>query len=64
MVENPNPLSPINFLSLGQNGAHDLISLPFDFYHLGAALSTSSILGHPEQLSVFLDLSARTSHGG
>ncbi|WVZ89662.1 hypothetical protein U9M48_036036 [Paspalum notatum var. saurae] len=39
--------SPL-LLLLGQEGARGPISLPFDFHHLGAALSTSSTLGEPE----------------
>ncbi|WVZ80386.1 hypothetical protein U9M48_027861 [Paspalum notatum var. saurae] len=35
-------------LLLGQEGARGPISLPFDFHHLGAALSTPSTLGKPD----------------
>ncbi|WVZ89590.1 hypothetical protein U9M48_035971 [Paspalum notatum var. saurae] len=61
MVGNPNPLSPMNFVSLGQEGARDLISLPFNFHHLGAALTTSSMLGVFNH--VILPVPAKWLHG-
>ncbi|WVZ51837.1 hypothetical protein U9M48_002942 [Paspalum notatum var. saurae] len=47
--------------SLGQEGARDPISLPFDFQHLGAAQCTSSILGTRKVSSTMLSCRCRQS---